>query len=163
MTASERETIYREAVATLDGEGSAGVRLHRLCDYLRQCIPAYDWVGFYLVVPGERLLVLGPFAGEPTEHLRIEFGRGICGQAAERRETFVVDDVRNQSNYLSCSVKVRAEIVVPVYHGGEVVGEIDIDSHSVAPFTEHDRTLLEALAPVVAPLVAQVAPASSAG
>ncbi|TVR02711.1 MAG: GAF domain-containing protein [Spirochaetaceae bacterium] len=163
MTASERETIYREAVAILDGDGSAGMRLHRLCDYLRQCVSAYDWVGFYLVVPGERLLVLGPFAGEPTEHLRIEFGRGICGQAAERKETFVVDDVQTQSNYLSCSVKVRAEIVVPVFHAGQVVGEIDIDSHSVSPFTEHDRALLEALALVVAPLVAQVAPSNSEG
>ena len=73
---------------------------------------------------GEPLLDLGPFSGEATEHRLIPFGKGICGQAAESRETFIVDDVSAASNYLACSLKVQSEIVVPVLdpRSGEVAG-----------------------------------------
>jgi GAF domain-containing protein len=119
-------------------------KLSAVCALLQAKALRYDWVGFYIVDPEHRKeLVLGPFAGEPTEHVRIPFGRGICGQAAAQKRTFLVDDVRKESNYLACSLKVKSEIVVPVLKGGAVVAELDIDSHTVAAFGEADRVFLE--------------------
>lgn len=121
----------------------ADARLQAVCDLLKQEVPHYDWVGFYLVDPKkERELVLGPFAGAPTEHVRIAFGQGICGQAAETKKTFVVQDVSAESNYLACSPDVQSEIVLPLLHQGEVMGELDIDSHTVGAFSEEDRAFL---------------------
>ncbi|HDH81598.1 MAG TPA: GAF domain-containing protein [Thermoplasmatales archaeon] len=116
-------------------------KLSEICVLLRSEIPHYDWVGFYIVEGGE--LVLGPFDGEPTEHVRIHFGEGICGQAAERKETFIVQDVSKEANYLSCSLKVKSEIVVPIFKDGKLVGELDIDSHTLSPFTSGDKKFLE--------------------
>ncbi len=114
-----------------------------MCKLLADNVSYYDWVGFYFVdkeKPNE--LVLGPFVGEPTEHVRIPFGKGICGQAASRKETFIVQDVAKESNYLSCSSKVKSEIVIPIFKNGELVGELDIDSHVASPFTSGDRIFL---------------------
>jgi GAF domain-containing protein len=119
--------------------------LGRLCRLLAG-VPGYDWVGFYIAEPSLRVLVLGPFVGEPTEHRRIPYGSGICGQAAERGETFVVQDVSREGNYLSCSPRVKAEIVVPVYSSRGFAAELDIDSHRAAPFTDADRAFLERIA-----------------
>ena len=126
------------------GGGESGAILQRVATLLRREVPHYDWVGFYLVVAGRRL-ELGPYDGEPTEHTSIQFGSGICGQAAEREETFVVQDVSRETNYLSCSAKVKSEIVVPVFKAGRIVGELDIDSHQLEAFTAEDRAFLEEL------------------
>ncbi len=124
-------------------DSSSEDALYDVCKLLRDAVPHYDWVGFYFVSPGKNELVLGPFAGEPTEHVRIPFGKGICGQAAERKETFVVQDVSSEKNYLSCSLNVKSEIVVPVFKNGRIAGELDIDSHTISPFTPNDRKFLE--------------------
>jgi L-methionine (R)-S-oxide reductase len=90
----------------------------------------YDWTGFYMLDPDDpKTLVLGPFAGAPTPHVRIPVSQGICGAAVESGETVVVDDVNADPRYLSCSISTKSEIVVPIYASGRVVGEIDIDSH----------------------------------
>lgn len=121
--------------------------LQGVCEILRGRMGGCDWAGYYLVDPeSEGELFLGPYSGAPTEHDRIAFGDGICGQAAASLETYVVDDVTAESNYLSCSPEVRSEIVVPVFHKGTLVGEIDLDSHSLRGFSETDRQLLEWLA-----------------
>ncbi|HDS03005.1 MAG TPA: GAF domain-containing protein [Firmicutes bacterium] len=107
----------------------------------------YDWVGFYLVNPeNEDELLLGPFSGEPTEHVIIPVGRGICGQAVATQSVFVVPDVSLEENYLSCSPHVRSEIVVPLKDKENVWGEIDIDSHQPDAFTDEDRLFLEQVA-----------------
>jgi GAF domain-containing protein len=143
----EMKALLARAEALLAGEGSRDAKLQALCELVRSELAGYDWVGFYLVDPERaRELVLGPFAGDPTEHRRIPFGQGICGQAAERRETFVVEDVSLESNYLSCGAAVKSEIVVPLFAAGELVGELDIDSHDVARFDDQDRRFCEALA-----------------
>jgi GAF domain-containing protein len=127
--------------------------LGEVCRLLKTEVPHYDWVGFYLTDPAApRELVLGPFDGAPTEHVRIPFGTGICGQAAEREATFVIQDVRKETNYLSCSPTVRSEIVVPLMKDGRVLGELDIDSHAVAPFTPEDRAFLERVCRLLEPL-----------
>ncbi len=122
-------------------------KMQGICKTLNEKIDYYDWVGFYLVDPlKERELVLGPFVGAPTEHLRIKFGEGICGQAAEQEISFVVQDVNLENNYLSCSPEVKSEILSPIFKNEKVVGEIDIDSHTANPFTEEDRIFLEKIA-----------------
>ncbi len=128
----------------LDTECNVAKKLMKVCMLLEQSIPYYDWVGFYLPDPNShRELILGPYIGEETDHDRIPYGIGICGQVAESNETFVSDDVQKESNYLSCSVNVRSEIVVPVKKNGAFVGQLDIDSHTVAAITEKDRAILE--------------------
>jgi GAF domain-containing protein len=107
-------------------------------------VPTYHWVGIYLLVGNE--LVLGPYVGAPSPHARIPLGRGICGAAATEATTIIVDDVNSDPRYLECSLDTQSEIVVPIIHGGVVLGEIDIDSHEPAAFGAPDRDLLEAVA-----------------
>jgi L-methionine (R)-S-oxide reductase len=115
-------------------------------------VPYYDWVGFYCVDSSKNELVLGPFVGEPTEHVCIPFGKGLCGQAAERKETVIVQDVTKEPNYLACSPHVKSEIVVPVIKTGRLVGVLDIDSHTRSAFTAEDKRFLEPVCALVAKL-----------
>ncbi len=108
----------------------------------------FNWVGIYLL-EGDTL-VLGPFVGKPTDHVRIPLGRGICGAAASAGKTVIVDDVNADPRYLACSLETRAEIVVPIIRDGKVLGEIDIDSDTPAAFTDDDRLLLEGVAEILA-------------
>lgn len=129
------------------------VKLQEICQLLADNIEVFDWIGFYLVdADAERELVLGPYVGEPTDHTRIPFGKGICGQTAETKETFVVQDVSKAANYLSCSVHVKAEIVVPVMKGDTFVAELDVDSHTKDSITEKHRELLEEICDMIAKL-----------
>lgn len=128
-------------------------KLQAICELLAREVSHYDWVGFYLVDPNsEKELVLGPFVGEPTDHTRIAFGQGICGQAADTEMTFVIQDVTKETNYLSCSPTVKSEIVVPLFKDDVVVGELDIDSHMLSPFTEADQAFLESICTALAQL-----------
>ena len=138
--------LEKEAAELLSAPGAARDRLQALCELMRARLPRYDWFGFYVARRDERLLELGPFAGESTEHVLIPFGRGICGQAAESGQTFVVQDVRAEGNYLACSPRVRSEIVVPVTKDGRFVAELDIDSHVLSPFTPAEVAMLEQIA-----------------
>lgn len=133
-------------------------KLQAVCDVLRSQVPSYHWVGYYLVDrDSAEELILGPFAGEPTEHTRIRFGQGICGQAASTLEVYVVDDVEAESNYLSCSPDVRSEFVAPVTYRGRLVGELDLDSHTPAAFSEEDSIFLKWVAETTAEAVAGAA------
>jgi GAF domain-containing protein len=90
--------------------------------------------------------------GAPTDHVFIPFGTGICGQAAETLETFVIDDVTAQSNYLACSLDVKSEIVVPIMKGDEFIGELDIDSHLPARFGKDDQAVMEEICVILSAL-----------
>src|SRR6202042_3786201 len=93
-------------------------------------LPHYSWTGFYMLDSSDpETLVLGPFVGDPTPHTRIPVAQGICGAAVATGETVIVDDVNSDLRYLSCSIKTKSEIVVPIHAHGKVVGEIDIGSH----------------------------------
>ena len=127
--------------------------LQDICNLLKQEIEYYDWVGFYFKNGNKQELKLAQFAGEPTEHTIIPFGKGICGQVAVSNENFVVQDVTSQDNYISCGWKVKSEIVIPVFVNNENVGQIDIDSHSVNPFTKDDEILLEFVCEKVAEIL----------
>ena len=149
------EKLLGEVEAITGGTEERDGKLGAICLLLRENVPHYDWVGFYLTDPGtDRELVLGPYEGTLTNHTRIPFGRGICGQAADTKETFVVQDVSKEAYYLSCSIHVKSEIVVPILaSGGRVLGELDIDSHQVAPFTDRDSAFLEKVCGMIAGLL----------
>jgi GAF domain-containing protein len=118
-------------------------KLLAICTFLNQEIPHYNWVGFYFANHENKTLHLGPYIGAATDHTVIPFGKGICGQVAVSNQNFVVPDVSAQDNYIACSVTVKSEIVVPIFVNGINIGQIDIDSHQLNPFTEQDERLLE--------------------
>jgi L-methionine (R)-S-oxide reductase len=134
----------------LDGGGSDGEVLQRVVDALEEEVDHYSWIGIYLVEGDD--LVLGPWRGpEATEHVRIPVGQGVCGAAAASGATEIVDDVNADPRYLACFPSTRSEIVVPIFHEGRVVGEIDIDSDRPAAFGEDDRAALERIALQIGP------------
>ena len=124
-------------------ESTVEERLLKLCELLKAEIPYYNWVGFYFRNGDKEELKLGPYAGEPTDHTIIPFGKGICGQVAVSNQNFVVPDVKAQDNYIACSIHVKAEIVVPLFVNGENIGQIDIDSNTPDPFSPEDERFLE--------------------
>jgi L-methionine (R)-S-oxide reductase len=119
--------------------------LAEVCRFLRASHPAYRWVGVYRLDGKELALEAwdGPAA---TEHVRISVDRGVCGRAARDGRTVIVDDVRSDPEYLACFLETRAEIVVPIFDGGAVVGEIDIDGNEVGAYDASDRAFLERVA-----------------
>ena len=139
-------TGLQEAVDRILNRGGSDVEiLQEVVDALEQRVDHYSWVGIYLVDRDD--LVLGPWRGpEATEHVRIPVGQGVCGAAAASGATEVVDDVNADPRYLACFPSTRSEIVVPIFHQGRVVGEIDIDSDRQAAFGDDDRAVLERIA-----------------
>lgn len=127
-------------------------KLKNLCQFLSESVSYYNWVGFYFANHETKTLHLGPYVGAPTDHTVIPFGKGICGQVAESNQNFVVPDVAAQDNYIACSFTVKSEIVVPLFVNGINVGQIDIDSHVIDPFTSKDETFLEFVTSEVAKL-----------
>ena len=119
--------------------------LQQVVNFLQKHFKQYNWVGIYVIQ--NDVLVLGPWMGkEATEHVRIPIGRGVCGSAAQRGKTEIVDDVSKDNRYLSCFLSTRSEIVVPIKKGIKVVGEIDIDSDAFAAFDKNDAAFLEKIA-----------------
>lgn len=144
--------LLAEAKHLIAGEASITEKLQAICDLLANKVTHYDWVGFYFSDSEERLLHLGPYTGEATDHTVIPFGKGICGQVAVSNQTFLVDDVTAQDNYIACSMTVKSEIVVPLFVDGQNIGQIDIDSHTLNAFTQEDQLFLEALNEALASL-----------
>jgi GAF domain-containing protein len=117
-----------------------------------RAIPQASWRGVYWL-HGDAL-VLGPYEGPPTDHVRIPVGVGVCGTAVAEDRDQVVRDVRERENYLSCSANVRSEIVVLVRSGTRVLGQIDLDSEQVGAFGEAEHRYLKMVAHALGALVA---------
>lgn len=124
--------------------------LTEICVYLQKEVEVYDWVGFYMANHAKKTLHLKAFAGIPTDHEVIPFGKGICGQVAVTNNNFIVDDVSAQDNYIACDIHVKSEIVIPLFSKGKNIGQIDIDSNKINAFTEKDATFLEQLNTAIA-------------
>ncbi len=124
--------------------------MERICSYLQNEVNHYDWVGFYMANHEKQTLHLKAFAGIPTDHDVIPFGKGICGQVAVSNENFLVDDVTAQDNYIACDIHVKSEIVIPLFVNGDNVGQIDIDSNSINAFSQEDAQFLEQLNAAIA-------------
>ena len=114
------------------------------CDLLRIGFNHYDWVGFYFSDFKTETLHLKVFSGIPTDHTVIPFGKGICGQVAVSNENFMVPDVKEQDNYIACNINVKSELVVPLFLDEKNIGQIDVDSNEINPFSKEDELLLEA-------------------
>lgn len=142
------EVVFEKIRGAIDAQDSADAAMLQAVRMLAAEMPAYSWVGIYLLDGNE--LVLGPFVGKPSPHTRIPLGRGICGAAASEKKTIVVDDVNADPRYLACSLETKSEIVVPIMLDGDVLGEIDIDSDRPAAFGDDDRVLLERIADLLA-------------
>lgn len=128
-------------------------RLQRLMQYLHDRLPHFHWVGIYWLKGNE--LVLGPFVGPPTEHVRIPVGRGVCGTAVAENMNQIIEDVRQVENYLACNLETRSEIVVLIRHPhtGKIIGQIDVDGTEVGAFDESDEAMLEVICERIARLV----------
>lgn len=140
----ELNNLKKEVVSILTEKNiDRDAKLKNLCQFLSESVSYYNWVGFYFANHETRILHLGPYVGAETDHTVIPFGKGICGQVAESNANFVVPDVAAQDNYIACSFTVKSEIVVPLFVNGKNIGQIDIDSHVIDPFSEADERFLE--------------------
>jgi len=132
---------------------SLDATLKEVCELLKTSIPYYDWVGFYFKNGEKEELKIGPYAGATTDHEIIPFGKGICGQVAVSNKNFVVADVSSQDNYIACSLSVKSEIVIPLFVNNVNIGQLDIDSNTIDPFTHEDERFLEFVCESVASIM----------
>ncbi|KAB2457785.1 GAF domain-containing protein [Bacillus sp. CH126_4D] len=133
-------TVIKQLDALLTGEPNVVANLSNASALLNQFLDRVNWVGFY-VTEGNQL-VLGPFQGMPA-CVRIPFGRGVCGVAAETKTTQVVADVHQFPGHIACDSASNSEIVVPIVKEGTVIGVLDIDSPEKNRFDEVDQRFLE--------------------
>jgi len=144
----DKATAYAELAASLrallDGERDLIANAANMAALLYWSLGDLNWAGFYLVEPQRGDLLLGPFQGKPA-CVRIPIGRGVCGAAAERRETVVVRDVHAFPGHIACDSASNSEVVVPIVRDGRLLGVLDLDSPLHARFDDADARGLEAL------------------
>jgi L-methionine (R)-S-oxide reductase len=148
---SKIDEVRKDANCLNSAAKTADQFMQALVRLLHEKMLKYNWVGFYMLEAGASppVLVLGHFQGAMTPHTRIYLNQGICGAAASLGKTLVVDDVKSDTRYLACSLETKSEIVVPIFVGGKVAGELDIDSHFQTAFAVEDRELIEYCAQLV--------------
>ena len=140
------DAILDRVTTIISTNKSRNEKLQQISELLDKEVDVFDWTGFYISSETEEeMLELGPYVGEETDHTKIPYGTGICGQAAETFDTFVIQDVTKSDNYLACSADVKSEIVVPIMKNGEFVAELDIDSHEKDAITPELRELCESI------------------
>jgi GAF domain-containing protein len=140
IDAADKPTLYADLLAALDGlttgEPDAIANMANAAALLWETLPGINWAGFYRNVGGE--LVLGPFQGRPA-CIRIPFGRGVCGAAAESRQVQRVDDVHAFPGHIACDAASQSELVVPIVRGGELIAVLDLDAPEKARFDAEDE------------------------
>jgi GAF domain-containing protein len=147
--------LYRDLLGALDalsaGEPDAIANMANAAALIGQYLPDLNWSGFYRNVGGE--LVLGPFQGKAA-CIRIAFGKGVCGAAAESRTTQLVPDVHAFPGHIACDAASRSELVVPIVHDGRLIGVLDLDSPVPDRFDAEDAAGCEALVALLGPRIA---------
>jgi GAF domain-containing protein len=150
-TNAPKSEMYRELVRSADaltsGETDGVANMSNIAALLWAFLPDVNWTGFYRVVDGE--LVLGPFQGKAA-CIRIPFGRGVCGAAAQTGETQLVEDVHGFPGHIACDANSASELVVPVMRNGEVIAVVDLDSPSRGRFDHDDALGIQSLVAVIA-------------
>jgi L-methionine (R)-S-oxide reductase len=150
-TNAPKSEVYAEMVRSADamtsGEPDAVANMANIAALLWAFLPDVNWTGFYRVVDGE--LVLGPFQGKAA-CIRIPFGQGVCGAAAQSGETQLVADVHAFPGHIACDANSASELVVPVKHNGTVIAVIDLDSPTLNRFDTEDAKGIELLAQMIA-------------
>jgi GAF domain-containing protein len=151
IEAADVPTMYRDLASALQGlvggEPDAVANMANAAALIWETLPDLNWAGFYRVLDGE--LVVGPFQGRPA-CIRIRFGEGVCGVAAETRRVQRVDDVNAFPGHIACDSASRSEIVVPIIRDGELIGVLDLDSPKAARFTAEDEAGCVKLAEILA-------------
>jgi GAF domain-containing protein len=148
MSASKGEcyrSLIKQAKSLLEAERDFVANMANVAALIYHALPDLNWAGFY-ILRGEEL-VLGPFQGN-VACTRIPLVKGVCGTAAERRETVVVPNVHEFPGHIACDAASNAEIVVPILKNGEVIAVLDLDSPTIGRFDDEDRAGLEELAEV---------------
>ena len=150
-TNAPKSDMYRELVKSADalttGETDGVANMSNIAALLWEFLPDVNWTGFYRVVDGE--LVLGPFQGKAA-CIRIPFGRGVCGAAAQTGETQLVEDVHAFPGHIACDANSASELVVPVMRNGQVIAVVDLDSPSRGRFDHDDALGIQSLVAVIA-------------
>jgi len=148
---TDKDAAYAELAsslrALLDGEHDLVANAANMAALIYWSLSELNWAGLYLVDARRGDLLLGPFQGKPA-CVRIPLGRGVCGTAAQRRETVVVPDVHEFPGHIACDSASNSEIVVPVIRGGRLLGVLDLDSPVRARFDDADARGLERLVQV---------------
>ena len=151
IAAADKATLYRDLAAALEAligdEPDAIANMANAVALIWESLPDVNWVGFYRNVADE--LVLGPFQGRPA-CVRIQFGQGVCGVAAQTRQVQRVDDVHAFPGHIACDAASNSEIVVPIIRGDEMIAVLDIDSPKRARFTDEDEAGVTKLAEILA-------------
>ncbi len=146
--AAERyRVLYKQMEALMDGERDPVANMANMSALLFQGLEGLNWAGFYLLKQG--MLVLGPFQGKPA-CIRIPLGRGVCGTAAQQRETLRIEDVHAFPGHIACDGASQSEIVVPLLAGDRLLGVLDVDSPHKGRFAPQDQAGLEAMAALLA-------------
>ncbi|WP_110927235.1 GAF domain-containing protein [Bacillus massiliglaciei] len=138
--------VHKQLSALIEGEPNRIANLSNAAALLNQFLDEINWAGFYLTEENE--LVLGPFQGLPA-CVRIPFGKGVCGTAAEERKTLRVEDVHQFPGHIACDAASRSEIVIPLIKEGAVIGVLDIDSPITGRFDEEDEKGLTEFAEIL--------------
>jgi len=134
-------SLNGQLAGVLTGERDGLANTANMDALLYQGLPDLNWAGFYFLRDGE--LVLGAFQGK-VACVRIALGKGVCGTAAQRRETIIVPDVHAFPGHIACDSASRSEIVVPLVQEGRLRGVLDLDSPKLARFDRDDAAGLEA-------------------
>jgi GAF domain-containing protein len=139
-------SLLSQLCGLLEGEHDFIANAANFSSLLYHSLPDLNWAGFYLYKEGE--LVLGPFQGQPA-CVRIAIGKGVCGTAAEQRQTILVDNVHDFPGHIACDSASNSEIVVPLVRNEQLIGVLDLDSPSFARFDDEDAHGLNELANVL--------------
>ncbi|MDO4804435.1 MAG: GAF domain-containing protein [Lachnospiraceae bacterium] len=130
------ELLYKQAEEIIGTEPHYVAALSNLSALIYQSFERVNWAGFYLMDRGS--LLVGPFQGKPA-CIRIEIGKGVCGTAVHLQKVQRVDDVHDFPGHIACDSESRSEIVVPIWHKGNIVGVLDIDSPVAGRFSKEDE------------------------
>jgi len=140
IEAADKPIMYRDLASALGGlvagESDAVANMANAAALIWETLPELNWVGFYRNIDGE--LVLGPFQGRPA-CIRIKFGEGVCGVAAQTRQVQRVEDVHAFPGHIACDSASNSEIVIPLIRDGELLGVLDLDSPKAGRFSEEDE------------------------
>ena len=151
IESADKTTLYSDLANALEGlvsgEPDGVANMANAAALLWESLPQINWVGFYRNIGDE--LVLGPFQGRPA-CIRIAFGQGVCGVAAETREVQLVEDVHAFPTHIACDSASNSEIVVPIIRDGELLGVLDIDSPDHARFAAEDQAGCVRIAEIMA-------------
>jgi GAF domain-containing protein len=152
MNDQQKENTYTEIISKLEDsfesqEYETPQEIYNTVIADLSKIPYFNWTGIYLVAGHE--LILNSFIGAKTEHVRIPIGKGVCGSAVAEGTDKIIEDVREESNYLACSLSTRSEIVVLIEFEDHIIGQIDVDSDEVGAFNEMDRIYLRKVAKMI--------------